>query len=284
MIRVEYIGSRLKNTMPFQTERQEAAEAVLEAYLATLLVESQDLVDPISSSSSSGSSSGSSDDSESDDDQPIPTTSEALLGVLGSLYSRRYLVDREPIVKSGENLQLLLTEWKFSRPEIFRAYVRVTPDCFDVLVSALQDDPVFHSESYVPQMPVAAQVAIALYRFGHYGNAISIKMVALWAGIGYGTVRLITQRVIKAICSDRFRRSALYWPTANEKEEAKMWVEENSCPAWRDGWVMVDGTLVPLYARPAFYGNTWYDRKSNYSLNVQVCLFIDVILVNICRI
>jgi hypothetical protein len=37
--------------MPFQTERQEAAEAVLEAYLATLLVESQDLVDPISPSS-----------------------------------------------------------------------------------------------------------------------------------------------------------------------------------------------------------------------------------------
>ena len=63
-VRVEYIGSRSKNTMPFQTEGQEAAEAVLEAYLATLLVESQDLVDPISSSSSSGSSSGSSDDSE----------------------------------------------------------------------------------------------------------------------------------------------------------------------------------------------------------------------------
>ncbi|KAJ8585233.1 hypothetical protein M405DRAFT_936169 [Rhizopogon salebrosus TDB-379] len=100
--------------MPFQTEHQEAAEAVLEAYLATLLVESQDLVDPISPSSSSGSSSGSSDDSESDDDQPMPTTSEALLGVLGSLYSQRYLVDREPIVKSRENLQLLLTEWKFT--------------------------------------------------------------------------------------------------------------------------------------------------------------------------
>jgi hypothetical protein len=75
---------------------------------------------------------------------------------------------------------------------------------------------------------------------------------------------------MKAICSDCFRHSALYWPTLDEKEEAKRWVEENSCPAWRDGWLMVDGTLVPLYARPAFYGNTWYDRKSNYSLNVQV--------------
>jgi hypothetical protein len=33
---------------------------------------------------------------------------------------------------------------------------------------------------------------------------------------------------------------------------------------------MVDGSLVPLYARPAFYGNVFFDRKSNYSMNVQV--------------
>ncbi|KAG1885369.1 hypothetical protein F4604DRAFT_1675952 [Suillus subluteus] len=77
------------------------------------------------SSSSPGSSDSSSNDSsgESDDD-PMPATSEVLLGVVGTLYSRRYLVDREPIVRSGENLQLLLMEWKFSHPEIFRAYVR----------------------------------------------------------------------------------------------------------------------------------------------------------------
>ncbi|KAG2738854.1 hypothetical protein P692DRAFT_201903961 [Suillus brevipes Sb2] len=225
--------------MPYQTERQQAAESVLEMYIAALLAESHLLVDPMSSSSS-GSSDSSSDDSSGESDSDLPTTSEVLLGV------------------------------KFSRSEIFRAYVRVTPDCFDVLVSTLQDDPVFHNQSNLPQMPVDAQLAIALYRFGHYGNAISTKLVALWAGVGYGTVRFITQRVMKAICSDRFRRSALYWPTLDEKEEAKRWVEENSCPAWRDGWLMVDGTLVPLYARPAFYGNTWYDRKSNYSLNVQI--------------
>jgi hypothetical protein len=34
---------------------------------------------------------------------------------------------------------------------------------------------------------------------------------------------------------------------------------------------MVDGTLVPLFMRPGFFGNTWFDRKSNYSMNVQVC-------------
>ncbi|KIK71838.1 hypothetical protein PAXRUDRAFT_181755 [Paxillus rubicundulus Ve08.2h10] len=125
--------------------------------------------------------------------------------------------------------------------------------------------------SNVPQMAVDAQLAIALYRFGHYGNAISTTMVTLWAGVGYGTIQLVTNCIMTAVCRVGFHQAALYWPNGEEKEEAKQWVEENSCPAWRDGWAMVDGTLVPLYSRLGFYGNAWYDRKSNYSLNVQVC-------------
>lgn len=120
-------------------------------------------------------------------------------------------------------------------------------------------------------MPVEAQLAIALYRFGHYGNAASTMKVALWAGVGFGTVPLVTNQVIKALCSERFRHSALQWSSAEAKETAKAWVEEQSCPAWRNGWLMVDGTLVPLFMRPGFFGNTWFDHKSNYSMNVQVC-------------
>lgn len=56
------------------------------------------------------------------------------------------------------------------------------------------------------------------------------------------------------------------------KSEAKEWVEDKSCPAWRNGWLMVDGTLVPLFRRPGYFGNVFFDRKSNYSLNVQVCV------------
>ena len=54
------------------------------------------------------------------------------------------------------------------------------------------------------------------------------------------------------------------------KAEAKDWVEKQSCLAWRNGWLMVDGTLVPLFRRPGYFGNVFFDRKSNYSLNVQV--------------
>ncbi|KAF8547545.1 hypothetical protein OG21DRAFT_1570869 [Imleria badia] len=146
----------------------------------------------------------------------------------------------------------------------------MTPECFNVLLATLQMDSVFHSQSNHSQMPIEMQLAIALYRFGHYGNAIGTKMVALWAGIGYGTVCLVTNRVMTAVCREEFRRATLYWPSGPEKEAAKQWVEDNSCVAWQDGWVLVDGTLILLYARPGFFGNSWYDRKSNYSLNVQI--------------
>ena len=136
-------------------------------------------------------------------------------------------------------------------------------------------------------MPVEQQLAIALYRFGHYGNAASTMKVALWAGVGFGTVPLVTKRVIKALNSERFRFSSVRWPSDAEKATAKAWIEEASCPAWRDGWLMVDGTLISLFMRPGFFGNTWFDRKSNYSMNVQVsktCSFdkfsIDIGVVN----
>src|SRR5205085_1718879 len=145
--------------------------------------------------------------------------------------------------------------WKVNRPEIFRSYLRISPTCFDALVSAIEGHEVFQNNSNHSQIPVPQQLAIALYRFGHYGNAASTLKVALWAGVGYGTVQLVTCRVIAAICTERFRRSALRWPSPEAKEAAKTWVEQNSCPGWRNGWLMVDGTLVPLFMWPAFYGN-----------------------------
>jgi len=39
---------------------------------------------------------------------------------------------------------------------------------------------------------------------------------------------------------------------------------------WRDGWVMYDGTIIVLYARPGLNGDAYYTRKSNYGLNLQV--------------
>lgn len=43
---------------------------------------------------------------------------------------------------------------------------------------------------------------------------------------------------------------------------------------------MVDGTLIPLYEKPSYYEKTFFNRKMNYSISVQIintpnCQIID---------
>ena len=81
-------------------------------------------------------------------------------------------------------------------------------------------------------MSVDEQLTIALYHFGHYGNAVSTMKVALWAGVGFGSVFLVTNHVIKALYSERFQHSALQWSSNTAKAATKEWVEQQSWPAW----------------------------------------------------
>ncbi|KAJ8583205.1 hypothetical protein M405DRAFT_696350, partial [Rhizopogon salebrosus TDB-379] len=236
--------------------------------------------------SSESSSDMSSSDSDSDISVMDSGSDEESLALtqyitdIGNLYATRYLQERVPIPKSSELLNLLLSTYKDNHPQIFRSYLRIYPSCFDNLVAILSEDSVFHNHSNNPQMPVDRQLAIALYRFGHYGNAASTWKVALQFGVSFGMAILVTSRVMKACCSAQFRTSALQWPDVERKEVAKEWVEENSCPAWRDGWLMVDGTLIPLTRRPGFFGNVFFDRKSNYSMNVQLISTPDLSIID----
>ncbi|EGO30651.1 hypothetical protein SERLADRAFT_345039 [Serpula lacrymans var. lacrymans S7.9] len=61
-------------------------------------------------------------------------------------------------------------------------------------------------------------------------------------------------------------------PTQEEKDSAKAWVENQVCAEWRNGCLAVDGTNIPLFQKPSHFGETFFDRKSNYSLNCQAII------------
>ena len=132
----------------------------------------------------------------------------------------------------------------------------------------IETHPIFLNDAYVSQAPVNKQLAVAMFRFGHNGNAASVEAVAQWAGLSAGTVVNCTRRVMISFLA--LHDSAIRWPSAEEKEKSKEWVEAVSCYAWRDGYCMVDGTPVVLFQKPGFHGEAYFDRKSNYSLNLQV--------------
>ena len=201
--------------MPTCTEHQQAANALHEAFLVNLMVEAEASVieddlayhpdsdnnfDSLDSESSSSFSLASS----SSDEEPEPMTSDTILDAMGQLYSQHYLEAHGTIDKDSNQLFLLLNNWKINQPEIFQSYLCVTPNCFDGLIETIQDDPIFHNQSNNLQMPIDEQVVIALYRFGHYGNGVSTMKVTLGVGVGYRTIKLVTNHVMKALHSEQF--------------------------------------------------------------------------------
>jgi len=116
------------------------------------------------------------------------------------------------------------------------------------------------------------------FRFDHDGNAASVEEIAQWSGVSAGSVVNCTCRVMIAFLA--LHDSAICWPSEDEKEESKEWVEVVSCFAWQDGYCMVNRTPVVLFQKPGYHGKAYFDQKSNYSLNLQVgfTLFLHVCL------
>jgi len=64
----------------------------------------------------------------------------------------------------------------------------------------------------------------------------------------------------------------VYQLTPEEKETEKKWIDQQIRfqGLWREGWIMYDGTIVVLYAKPGENGESYYTWKANYGLNIQV--------------
>ncbi|KAF8145498.1 hypothetical protein K438DRAFT_1629966, partial [Mycena galopus ATCC 62051] len=124
-------------------------------------------------------------------------------------------------------------------------------------VDRISDDAFFTNDLQNSQMPIENQLTITLFCVGRSGNAAGLQKVANWAGIGKGTVTLATRRVMTAVLQE-----AVCMPTSSET---------HSCKGWCNGWCLVDGSLVPLFDRWYWFGESYFDCKCNYSLNIQVC-------------
>jgi hypothetical protein len=63
---------------------------------------------------------------------------------------------------------------------------------------------------------------------------------------------------------------AIHFPSPDEKEDAKAFVEKSTCPEWRNGFLLVDGTKFPFFQRPGLHGDAWFDKSGGYSIDCQV--------------
>ena len=203
--------------------------------------------------------------------------------MLRAIRSTRYLNPRS-IVPKVDTPSLSIV-WEYAKDPAqhgrFQHMLRVSPRVFQVIIELIKDHHVFHNESNHSQAPVEHQLAVTLFRMGRFGNAASLEDIAREAGCSKGSVEAYTDRCIEAIMSlhDMFVRPL----TPEEKEQEKKWIdrEVGFQGLWREGWVMYDGTIVVLYARPGLDGDAYYTRKCNYGLNLQVSVLLLFVFISI---
>ncbi|KAJ7091771.1 hypothetical protein C8R44DRAFT_647289 [Mycena epipterygia] len=165
----------------------------------------------------------------------------------------------------------LLDHFREYSLQSWRRKLQVEPNTFDALLKMIQDDMIFYKNSNNPQFPVEVQLAVFLFRIGHYGNAASPYDTASWAGMSVGGVDKCTDRVLVAILG--LHDEAVKLPEGAQKEAAKQWVEDHSCAEWRDGFLVVDGSKIPFYECPGLHGDAWFNKDKQYSIDLQVSVF-----------
>ena len=92
------------------------------------------------------------------------------------------------LVNKCSQLDLILIDFKFHDPKHFQHNLQVSASTFDSLLEMIETHPVFLNDTYTSQSPVNRQLAVAMFWFGHNGNAASVEAVAQWAGVSAGTI------------------------------------------------------------------------------------------------
>ena len=86
------------------------------------------------------------------------------------------------LVAKCSQLDLVLINFKFHDPKRFRNNLQVSASTFDSLLDMIKLHPIFMNNANFFQGPVSKQLAVAMFRFGHDGNAASVEAIAQWAG------------------------------------------------------------------------------------------------------
>ncbi|EFP82516.1 uncharacterized protein PGTG_08472 [Puccinia graminis f. sp. tritici CRL 75-36-700-3] len=176
--------------------------------------------------------------------------------------SNQYLVPRpSPKLRDEYDLERL-----FNMPDIeFRQASRTSKAGFVGLLNIICTNPVFHWGGIRPQLPIAHQLALTLERLGSNGNGASVGRFSRNLSVGRGRVVKVSRRVIEALIS--LGRRYVVWPDAARRAEIS---EVMSREGFRGCVGFVDGTTIPMFQRPGYDGEVFFDRKRRYSINAQI--------------
>jgi len=147
----------------------------------------------------------------------------------------------------------------------FMSFFRMTRKSFNALPANVSNDSIFRNDSRNSQVSPIVQLATTLYLLCSFGS--STVRAAAQLGIGEGTAHLYCNRCIIALV--RLSSQFIRWPKPGTPEFRQMRVEIEQQSEFPGCVGFLDGTNIVLQYGPSFYGESYYDRKKQYSLNIQ---------------
>ena len=147
----------------------------------------------------------------------------------------------------------------------FRTYFRVSRSTFSKLRGVLwaHARPVFCLRRGRAQLALDRQLAITLYRLGHYGNACSVDALAKLFGVSAGAVITSARRIVKTL--SMIAPEHIKWKSRSCRAASSRLAADGY--GFKGCIGATDGTTFPLAYQPAQRPWTYFDRKSRCSQN-----------------
>eukprot|EP00644_Phytophthora_capsici_P008456 jgi/Phyca11/111594/e_gw1.20.167.1 len=151
--------------------------------------------------------------------------------------------------------------------EEFLGHFRVSRSAFGALLELIRTDPLLKpSGRRAFRGGPELHLLILLKFLGGYGNDNSSHKLALFFGVGKGSIKNYVKRASRALL--KLQDNTITWPDSDERELIAARIQNKyqfvNCVG------LVDGTLVPLEFKPRVNGEDYFSRNGGYSLNALV--------------
>ncbi|KZT70061.1 hypothetical protein DAEQUDRAFT_668173, partial [Daedalea quercina L-15889] len=113
---------------------------------------------------------------------------------------------------------------------------------------------------------------------GRYGPGAAVLEIADTAGVSVGSVHNFTRRCIIALLS--LHDQVFHFRDEEQMQGAAQCAANKSgTNAWHGGHLATDGTPIPFFSRPGWYGQDFYGKDKVYAMQLTLVIFIHTLLI-----
>jgi len=151
----------------------------------------------------------------------------------------------------------------------------MSPEAFNNLAIQIQQTEAFqwnYSSSGVMSLNRVQEIlSVALYRLGRSGNGGGKRDAALQCGCSVGSIVGYTNRTVAGLLE--LNNDIMQFALEGERQHAAAWVRNTTgVEEWGKGWLVVDGTHIPLAWKPGVLSQEHFCYKGFHSINVALVI------------